>query len=348
MLSRFWKIFVIISIVGLSVSAIFYFLWFYPTFQRSNLASLKENSYLIIPTGASFSQVTDSLVLSGALLDKKSFITCSERLGYPSKIKPGKYKLESGWNNLTLVRHLRSGNQQPVRLTINNVRTLEELAGKIAGQIEPDSLALLEALIRLRTYDNNIPFGEDSTMCLFVPNTYEIWWNTSPAQLFERMWEENKRFWNAERQRQAANLGLTTTQVYILASIIEKETLVQKEKPTIAGVYLNRLKSGILLQADPTVVFAKKAFDKERILFSDLTYDSPYNTYMYGGLPPGPICMPEIRTIDAALNPENHDYLYFCAKADNSGAHAFAKTLAAHNENARRFQAWMNSQGIFR
>ncbi len=345
---RVWKIFAVCCAIGLFVGMTFYFFWFHPTFLKDNVASLTKNNYLIIPTGAGFSQVADSLTLSGTIINKKSFVACAERIGYTSNIKPGRYLIESGWNNLTLVRHLRSGNQQPVRLTINNVRTLEELAGKIAGQIEPDSLVVLDALLRLRTYDSAIPFGEDSTMCLFIPNTYEIWWNTSPGQLVERMWAENKRFWNDERLLQAAVLGLTTTQVYILASIIEKETLVLKEKPTIAGVYLNRLKSGILLQADPTVVFAKKAFDKERILFSDLTYDSPYNTYMYGGLPPGPICMPEINTIDAALNPEIHDYLYFCAKADNSGAHAFAKTLAAHNENARRFQAWMNSQGIFR
>jgi UPF0755 protein len=346
---RRWLLAGVITLgMALCLAAAFWFFWLYPVFYRPSVMAAEEPHILYIPTGAGFGELTDQLVRQGILRDQVRFETAAARMGYPDRVKPGRYCIQPGWNNRQLVGHLRSGNQEAVRVVINNLRLREELAGRLAAKLEPDSLAFLDALYRLREYVPDIPLGEDSTLCLFIPNTYEMWWNSSPADLLERMWKEQRRFWNETRLAQAEALGLSPTAVYILASIVEKETLVAGEKSRIAGVYLNRLRLGMPLQADPTVVFALRAFDKERILYRDLDVDSPYNTYRYAGLPPGPICMPEISTIDAVLQPESHDYLYFCARPDNSGAHAFAKTLAAHNENARRFQQWLNTRGVFR
>lgn len=335
-------------VLGTAVASAVWFVWLYPVFLRPNVSEALEPHTLYLPTGSAFEDLAERLSTEGVIIDRKRFETAAIRMNLPARVLPGKYRLKPGWSNLELVRHLRAGNQEPVRVVINNLRLREELAGRLAARLEPDSLAFLDALYRIRDYAPDIPLGEDSSLCLFIPNTYEMWWNTTPAGLLERMWRENRRFWNQERLDLAEALGLTPVQVYILASIVEKETLVQAEKPRVAGVYINRLRLGMPLQADPTVVFALQAFDKERILYRDLEVDSPYNTYRYAGLPPGPICMPEIGSIEAVLRAEAHDYLYFCAKADNSGAHAFAKTLAAHQENARRFQQWLNQRGIFR
>lgn len=334
--------------LGLAGAVALWFAWIYPVLFRPNVRQAEEPHILYLPTGSDFTDLTEGLASAGVLHDPGRFEQAARLMQLPERVLPGKYRLTSGWNNLELVRHLRSGSQEPVRVVINNLRLREDLAGRLAARLEPDSLAFLDALYRVRDYVPEIPLGEDSSLCLFIPNTYEMWWTTSPAGLLERMWRENQRFWHTGRLDKAAALGLTPVQVYILASIVEKETLVAAEKPRVAGVYLNRLRVGMPLQADPTVVFALRAFDKERILYEDLEVDSPYNTYRYPGLPPGPICMPEISSIDAVLDAESHDFLYFCARADNSGAHAFASTLSAHQENARRFQRWLNQRGIFR
>lgn len=329
----------------IALLAVFLFLW--PGLMRTNVPNDSEPRFVTIATGADFRSVLDSLS-DGCLMDPSTFAACARLTGYASSPKAGKYRLEPGWSNLRILVQLIRGDQEPVRLTINNVRTLEELCGRMSRRIEPDSGTLLLALQSPELIDAAIGLQADSALCLFIPNTYEVWWTITPDELARRMWQENRKFWEGDRLAKASALGLTPTQVYILASIVEKETLVKSEKPTIAGVYLNRLRTGMPLQADPTVVFALRGFQRERVLFEDLTYDSPYNTYLYSGLPPGPICMPEIGSIDAVLNAENHEYLFFCARADNSGAHVFATTLREHARNAQRFRKWLNERGILR
>ena len=195
---------------------------------------------------------------------------------------------------------------------------------------------------------NNERYTKENLLSLFIPNSYEFYWNTTPKKLFERFKREHKIFFNSTRKKKLKELGLSEEEVYTLASIVQKETLVNEEKPRVAGVYINRLKRGQLLQADPTVVFASGDFEIRRVLNKHLAIDSPYNTYKYEGLPPGPICMPDVSSIDAVLNYEKHRYLYFCASTDNSGRHQFAKTLIEHNNNANKYRAYLNKQRIFK
>ncbi|MCB0693133.1 MAG: endolytic transglycosylase MltG [Lewinellaceae bacterium] len=324
--------------------------WFFviqPVFLSGNTAFTQDEQRFNIPEGTVFDTLLLRLEKEGIIRDISSFRQCARFLEYGQRIRPGSYLIRQGESNLTIVRMLRAGNQTPVKLIIHNLRTLEDLAGRISTQIECDSLRALEAFRRSRAILPDISPGEDSLLCLFIPNTYEVYWNISPEQLMERMADEYDRFWTSDRTSMATSAGLTPNQIYILASIVEKETLVQDEKSTIAGVYMNRLRQGIPLQADPTVVFARQDFSARRVLFSDLEIDSPYNTYKYAGLPPGPICMPQQSTLLATLNAEQHQYIYFCAKADGSGRHAFAKTLAAHNRNARDYQQWLNARQIY-
>ncbi|MCB0689193.1 MAG: endolytic transglycosylase MltG, partial [Saprospiraceae bacterium] len=239
-----------------------------------------------------------------------------------------------------------SGNQTPVNLVINNVRTINDLAGKIASQVEVDSSTLANYL-KDPSFLNKFDLDAEDAMTLFIPNTYQVYWTVSPDALSERLSQEKIKFWESnDRVRKATDLNLTPAQVYTLASIVERETQAGKERPTVAGLYLNRLKQGIPLQADPTVVFATGIYDLRRVLNVHLEIDSPYNTYKYAGLPPGPIFMPSIQSIDAVLDAEKHDYLYMCARPDNSGLHAFAASLSAHNQNANRYRQWLNDRGI--
>jgi len=227
-------------------------------------------------------------------------------------------------------------------MTINNVRLQEELAGKISGYVEPDSLTVLS---KMKDPEFCRQYGLDThtIMSLFIPNTYQVYWNTNVDKLFGKMAEEHKIFWSkSDRSAKADGLGLSKEEVYTLASIVEKETQVNNEKPAVAGVYLNRLNNGMKLQADPTVVFAIREWDLKRVLLSHLTFDSPYNTYRNSGLPPGPICMPEISSIDAVLNAEQHDYLYFCAKPGGVGEHAFAVTFEEHLQLAKIYRQWVD------
>ncbi len=346
---RRWFLILVFALVALLMGGLLiYTQYVQPVFFSPNVQLSEPKEKLFIRTGTSFQALVHQLDSLNILEDTASFTSCARYLKYGARVRPGQYVLEDGWNNLTLVRLLRAGAQSPIKLVIHNVRTLDELAGKIGRQIEPDSLEILEAFHHSREIIPDASPGEDSLMCLFLPNTYEVYWTITASELLERMVKEYDRFWTPERQQLANKAGYTPNQIYILASIVEKETLVRDEKATIAGVYLNRLARGIPLQADPTVVFARGDFSAGRVLFSDLEIDSPYNTYKYPGLPPGPICMPEPGTIQATLQAEQHGYIYFCAKADRSGRHAFARTLAAHNENARTYQRWLNEQRIFR
>jgi UPF0755 protein len=267
------------------------------------------------------------------------------KMNYPNHIKAGKYMLRDGMSNRELIHMLRSGKQVPVKVIFHNVRFKKDLASEISNQIEADSISLLE-LLNNKTYLNNYDLNPQTVMSIFIPNTYQFYWNTSSEEFFERMLKEYKHFWNESRTQKSEQIGLSPKRVSILASIVEEETQKNDEKRTIAGVYINRLNKGMLLQADPTVRFALGNFLIKRILNKYKEIDSPYNTYKYLDLPPGPICIPSISSLDAVLNYQHTDYLYFCAKEDFSGYHNFARTLEQHNRNAQRYQQALNRAGI--
>lgn len=307
----------------------------------------KEYVYITIPTGSTYIEVTANLFSKGYIIDTTSFKIAASRLGYPHSVKAGKYKLTQQMSNKQLIGILRSGLQTPVRVTFTGFRSPEQLASKVSSQIEADSVSIVAALNSAKIAER-YGFTRETFIAMFIPNTYEFYWNTSVDAFLDRMKNEYDNFWNEERTYQAAENGLTKMKVSILASIVEEETIFSKERPRVAGVYMNRLEKGMPLQADPTVKFAVGDFALRRILTKHLQVDSPYNTYKNKGLPPGPINAPSISSIEAVLNFEQHRYLYFCAKSDFSGYHAFAKTLTEHNRNAREYQAALNKQRIFK
>ncbi|NDV44025.1 endolytic transglycosylase MltG [Flagellimonas sediminis] len=318
---------------------------FSPNTQFNN-----EEAFVYIHSDASFADVKESL--EPLLKDISSFEAVAKRKGYVANIKPGKYALKKGMNNNEIINTLRSANL-PVRVSFNNQESLQDLAGRIAEQIEADSVSLLQAF-NDPGFLNTSHFDEDSKLGMYLPNTYEFFWNTNAKSFRDRMFKEYERFWNEERRAKAKNLGLTPNQVIALAAVVQKETVKSDERPRVAGVYLNRVKKGMLLQADPTVIYAIKKetgnYDTiiKRVLYRDLEMDSPYNTYKYVGIPPGPITMPDISSIDAVLNPEKHDYLYFVADVSNFGYHMFAKTLEQHNRNKVQYTRWLNEQKVLR
>jgi UPF0755 protein len=249
-------------------------------------------------------------------------------------------------SNLQLVRKLRSGQQTPVRVTFNTIRTQEDLAEKISANLEVSKEQFLE-LLQDSVYIRKFGFEEETIMSVFIPNTYEFWWDTSAEELFERMHKEYQIFWTDARKQKAQDLGLSQQEVSTLASIVQAESQKSDERPKIAGVYLNRLRIGMPLQADPTLVFAAGDFSIKRLTAKQMAIDSPYNTYKYAGLPPGPINLPDINSLDAVLNYEKHSYLYFCAKEDFSGYHSFAVGYDEHLSNARRYQRALNAANIY-
>lgn len=264
---------------------------------------------------------------------------------YQDKIRTGRYAIQPGENAITVFRHLKNGRQEAEMLTIPESRTMDRLAGILSRKLMLDSLTLVESLT-----DNDFcgRWGYDTATiaCLFVPNTYEVYWNITLDGLMERMQKEHDRFWNGERTAKATRLELTPNEVCIVASIIDEETANNEEKPMIAGMYLNRLKERMPLQADPTIKFAMHQFELKRIYHDMLFYDSPYNTYQNTGLPPGPIKIASIKGIDAVLNRVDHDYLYMCAKEDFSGTHNFARTYKEHLANAAKYSKALNERGI--
>ena len=300
---------------------------------------------IIIPLNATYEQVLDSLKKHEIIQDYKAFNWVAKRKKYAKSIKPGKYLLDKGLNTNEILNMLRSGNQQPVQVTFNNLRFITELAGAVAKYIQPDSLELLRKFTDPATFEK-YGFTESTFHCMFIPNTYEFYWTTTADQFLERMSMEYKRFWNEERRNKAVELGLTPEEVMTVASIVQEESNKKDEKPIIAGLYLNRIKRGMPLQADPTVKYALGNFHIKRVLNSHLAIDSPYNTYKYPGLPPGPINFPEISSIESVLNAAKTQYIYMCAREDFSGYHNFAKTLSAHNENARKYREALNAHDI--
>ena len=264
---------------------------------------------------------------------------------YPENMKSGRYAIEPGMNNNTLLNILRRGQQAPIRLTFNNIRLVGDLTERLTSQLMIENDDLLE-LFADDAFCESMGFNATTIKTMFIPNTYEVYWNIPADKLIERMKREYSIFWNDERRKKAESIRLSPVEVSILASIVEEETASPDEYSIVAGLYINRLYKGMPLQADPTVKYAVGDFSLKRILFVHLEIDSPYNTYLYGGLPPGPIRIPSPRCIDAVLNHAKHNYLYMCAKEDFSGRHNFAVTLAEHSRNAAKYHAELNRRRI--
>lgn len=300
---------------------------------------------LYIPTGASFEQVKDTIVANLTIEDMDKFEFLAKKKGYTEKIRPGHYVVNNDMNYNTLINMLLGGRQTPINVRFNNMRDVNQLAGRVAQRIEADS-ASIAMLLHDKSYVKEIGFDTLTIATMFIPNTYEFYWNTSASDFIKRMKKEYDIFWNSQRKAKADSVGLSQIEVSILASIVEKETSKTDEMARIAGVYLNRLAIGMPLQADPTLLFILNDPEIHRVLNEHKELKSPYNTYANAGLPPGPICIPSIAAIDAVLNHENHKYLYFCAKEDFSGYHNFAATYEAHQTNANKYRKALNRRGI--
>jgi UPF0755 protein len=304
--------------------------------------------YLYIPTGATMEQVLDSLRKMQVLKMESRFITAAKGKKYANNIYPGRYKLTNGMSNAALLNKLTRALQDPVRMTLSgNIRSNERLAVLLSRYVEADSAKIL-LILNDSAIAADYGFTPATIMGMFIPNTYEVYWNTAPEALLKRMKREYDNFWTDARKTKAETLNLSPQEVTVLASIVYEESLKNDEMPRIAGVYINRLKKKMTLDADPTLKFAAGDFTLRRVLDRHKLIDSPYNTYKYAGLPPGPICVPPPAVIDAVLNYERHDYLFFCARPDLSGYHNFAKTLSQHNQNARNYHQMLNKNRIYR
>lgn len=311
---------------------------------RSQNLTISQDTRVYIPNGATYSDLVDTLQAHNCIRSTAVFGTLARARGLDSHIKPGSYVFNPGNNVIAVIQKLYSGNQTPIRLTIQKKRTPRQLCEYLGEKLafEADSLmALLADETTCQTYGET----PQTIIAMFPLNTFEVYWTIKPAALLDRMHKETEQFWSS-RQNQLAQLGLTRQQVATLASIIDEETNCNEEKPDIASVYLNRYRIGMALQADPTVKYAVGDFAIRRIKGDMLLNDSPYNTYRHIGLPPGPICTPSASSIDAVLKNKKTNYLYFCAKDDFSGRHNFAATLAEHNANARKFHNALNNKNI--
>lgn len=343
MIRKLLRVAVALAVILLAAGA-----FVYQRYLASPASSGSDEPIIIfVPRGAEFEQVLDSLKAKNLVKDEAAFRYLANQMEYVrSPMRSGRYRIERNWNILQVVRQLRSGRQDPVKVILTTERMVEDVAAKVSRFIEPDSFMLMA------TFTNDslltaMGYTRENLMSLFIPNTYECYWDMEPLEFMDRMAREHKKFWEKDgRLEKAKALGMTPEEVYTLASIVEKETLKNVEKPRIAGAYLNRLKVNMRLQADPTLVFATRDFETRRVLNYHKEFVSPYNTYMYAGLPPGPIAMSSISSIDAVLNPENHNYVYFCAVGDGSGLHAFAETLEGHNVNKKRYLDNLRKQGL--
>ncbi|MFI2743432.1 endolytic transglycosylase MltG [Zhouia sp. PK063] len=343
------KLILIIALMGVAGGGIFVY-YIYNSIFSANTAFNNKEAYVYVKTGDNFIDVTNQI--EPLIKNINSFEEVAKRKGYINNVKAGRYIIKKGMNNNEIINTLRSKNA-PLNVTFNNQELLEDFAGRIAGQIEADSTSLMNAYLDPAFLKNN-GLTKYDVLAINLPNSYQFFWNTSATSFRDRMLAEYKKFWSPERKAKAQALGLTPMQVITLASIVNKETVKVEERPRVAGVYLNRLKANMPLQADPTVIFAIKKHTGDfnqvikRVLYKDLNVDSPYNTYLNTGLPPGPIYMPDLSSIKAVLNAEKNDYYYFVADVTRFGYHKFAKTLAQHNINKQAYVQWLSKQNIKR
>lgn len=325
-------LFLLCSILGISFSFYAYQMVYTPNFLVG-----MENRVLYLKEGSTFKDIQKELHEGHYVQDLMSFSFLAKITGYADELKPGRYVIKAGMSNMEVLKVLRSGKQEPVRITFNNVRLIRELAEKITRNINMTPEEFEAAVIKF-VMTNKEGFTKDNVLVMFIPNTYEVYFNITAEGLVERMHSEYQSFWTEERKAKAKSIGFTPIEVSILAAITQAETIKQEEAPVIAGLYMNRLKKGIALQADPTLVFAAGDFSLKRVLNEHKQIDSPWNTYLYPGLPPGPINLPEISSIDAVLNYTKSDYYYMCAKEDFSGRHNFTNSYEEHMSNAIRYQ----------
>ena len=321
--------------------------YFYQILYTPNILVDQDDRMFAIAEGTTFDELRKQLYNERIINDALSFSFLAKLKKYDSNVKPGMYLLEQDMSNTEAINMLRAGLQTPVKLTFSTARKIEELAGKLTSTIMMDSVDLAPILTS-DSVAKAYGFNQETFISMFLPNTYEVYWTISEKELLDRLKKEYDKYWTEERKAKAQAIGLSPEDITTVASIVNAETNYIDEAPTIAGVYLNRLDRGYKLQADPTLKFAMNNFEIRRILNKDMGFESPYNTYKYKGLPPGPINMPSIAMIEAVLNYEDHSYLYFCAKDDFSGYHVFAKNLVEHNINARKFQRALNEQRIYR
>ena len=337
----------LIAAVGLYFTYLFYRVFFLP-----NTAFNNPTSYVFIPTGTNMPALLEEL--APVLNSTDDFRLAAEKKGYATRIRAGKYALKQGMNNNEIINTLR-GRSLPVKVTFNNMERIEDLAGRLAQQVEADSLSLLKQFLDPVFLAEN-GFTPETALAMYIPNTYQFFWNVSPAALQKRLYKEYQYFWTPRRRNSIQKRGLSLNEAMTLASIVQKESVKVDERPLIAQVYINRLKKGMRLQADPTVVYALKKAQNDfslvirRVLNKDLKINSPYNTYKIKGLPPGPIGMPDISAIDAVIFPEPvpHNYLYFVADPERPGYHSFSKTLREHNRKARAYYRYLNKRKLYR
>lgn len=319
----------------------------YVKFFTNNTKFSKTELYVEIPTGSKYEDVQK--IVAPFVDNMSGFDLMASLRSYDKNVKPGRFLFKKGMGNFAMIASLRRN--VPVKIAFNNQERLENVAQRIGSEIEPDSLQLITAF-RDSVFLKKNGLTKENVLSIFIPNSYEFYWNTSAEKFRDKMLEEYKKFWNKERMAKAKQLGMTAEEVMALASIVQKETVKIDERPKVAGAYLNRLKEGMALQGDPTIIYAIKLRDNnfnqviKRVWHNDLLINSPYNTYVNTGVPPGPITQPDISAIDAVLNPEKHNYLYFCASVDRFGYHEFAVTYAQHLVNAKRYSDWCDSHGV--
>ena len=335
--------------MGLAFGIYFVYL-FAETFFLDNTVFDDSKVYVYINEGDEFGDLVTSI--TPLLKSISSFRIAAEKKGYSERVKSGKFLIFKGSNNNEIINTLR-GKSMTVRVTFNNQERIENLAGRIAQQIAPDSVSLLRVFLDPKFLAAN-GFSKENALGMYLPNSYDFFWNTTAENFRHKMWKSYQMFWSDNRRSKAADLGLQPLGVISLAAIVQRETQKIDERSRVAGVYINRLKRKMMLQADPTVIYAMKLklrnFDTviKRVLYKDLTINSPYNTYRYNGLPPGPISMPDISSINAVLNAEQHPYLYFVANPKNPGYHLFAKNGSEHNRNKKIYTNWLDHNGVYR
>ena len=336
-------------IIPVLILSLVFIIDYYNKFYKPNTSFEDESIFLYVMEGDSLA-FRDSI--SKYIKSEKTFYKAAKKLDYLENQKTGRYKVSKDIGNNDIVNSLKFNNT-PVNVIFNNQERIENLAGRVSKQIYEDSASLVRAF-KDKNFLSINSFNNDNVLSMFIPNSYEVYWNVKPEDFRDKMLTEYNKFWNQQRTKKAEQLGLSKLEVISLASIVQKESVKVDERPTIAGVYINRLRKRMRLQADPTVIYSIKDYYKNfdtiirRVLYRDLRLKSRYNTYRINGLPPGPIAMPDISAIDAVLDYEKHNYIFFVADPYNRGYHLFARNLSEHNRNKRVYTRWLNSRGIYR
>ena len=342
------KVILLIMVILLAVALYGAYDVYKKVYQPNVTLNNITDDYFYIYSNYEFDDVVHDLYEKGYIINRASFEWVAEKKkNFKNNIHPGRYLLKEGMSNNELIDLLRSGQSVPVKVTFNNVRTIEGLAGKISKNLECDSIEIV-GLLTDNEFVNGYGFNKNTILTMFLPNTYQFNWSTTAKQAIERMAQEYKKFWTDERKAKAQKLHLSQSEISILASIVQAEQSVHSdERPRVAGLYINRIRKGMLLQSDPTIIYGLGDFSIRRVLNKHKAIDTPYNTYIHQGLPPGPINLPSIKSLDAVLNYEQHDYIYMCAKEDFSGYHNFAKTYEQHQIYANKFQKELDRRKIF-